>query len=46
MRFTDIIMVGFPYIVFFTGVLGGLIFYLRARNTGDAGGLLGGGEQF
>ena len=45
MRFTDVIMVGFPYIVFFTGVLGGLIFYMRARAGGESVGL-GGGEQF
>lgn len=43
--FTDFVLRTFPYIVFFTGLLSGLIFYLRARNdSGVTGGF--GGEDF
>lgn len=42
--FTDFVMRTLPIIVFFVGVLGGLIFYLRAR--GDSGGsFVGGGDE-
>ena len=47
LSFTDFVMRTFPYIVFFVGVLSGLIFYLRARNTTSlGGGFVGGGEEF
>lgn len=45
LSFTDFVMRTFPYIVFFTGVLAGLIFYLRARNTQAVTGGFG-GEDF
>lgn len=44
LTFTDFVMRTFPYIVFFVGVTGGLIFYMRARDS--SAGVLGGGETF
>lgn len=40
--FTDFVMRTFPYIVFFSGLLSGLIFYLRARSEPSVGSFGGG----
>jgi hypothetical protein len=44
LSFTDFILRTFPYVVFFTGLLSGLIFYLRAKSTPSVAGF--GGEDF
>lgn len=45
LSFTDFVMRTFPYIVFFSGLLSGIIFYIRSRQElGSVG--IGGGEEF
>jgi len=44
LQFTDFVMRTFPYIVFFSGLVSGLIFYLRARQGAATGNF--GGEDF
>lgn len=47
LTFTDFVLRTYPYIVFFTGLLSGLIFYLRAKdNGGMSSGFGGGGSEF